>query len=349
MPPRISVIVPARNEARSIEACVRSIFAQGLDSGMEVLVADGGSSDDTARLARSAGATVVENPHGTTPAGLNAALAAAQGSIIVRFDAHGRMPPGYVEASVRALDEEIGAVGVGGWVQVEATGPWGRATGAVLGSRFGIGNARSWRRPRPTQGRVDVDTFPLGCWHAESLRAAGGWDERFLRNQDFELNYRLRTNGGRIIFDPAVWSYYRPRESLGGLARQYWDYGRFKALTVATAPGSLRPRQVAPVLLLATATTAALPTDFARAARGALVAYGLVVTVVAATSRGGWRTVPVLVTIHGVWGAGLLAGLSNLAGRSILSRLRSTWTSLGLSERPSERRRSPPSWQRWLG
>jgi glycosyltransferase involved in cell wall biosynthesis len=323
MRPRISVIVPARNEARNIEDCVRSIFAQRVEGGMEVIVADGGSSDETPNLARSAGATVVANPDRTTPAGLNAALAAALGSIIVRFDAHGRMPPGYVEASVRALEEEIDAAGVGGWVQVEARGPWGRATGAVLGSRFGIGNARSWRRPRPAQGRIDVETFPLGCWPAESLRAVGGWDERFLRNQDYELNYRLRTNGGRIIFDPAVWSYYRPRESLSGLARQYWDYGRFKALTVATAPRSLRPRQVAPVLLLATATTATLPSEFARAARGALVAYGLVVTAVAATSRGGWRTAPVLVTIHGMWGAGLLAGLSNLAVRSIMSRLRS--------------------------
>jgi succinoglycan biosynthesis protein ExoA len=324
MTPRVSVIVPARNEAGTIEACLESILAQRVEGGLEVIVADGRSSDETAELARSLGARVVDNPERTTPAALNAALAAAQGSIVVRFDAHGRMPRGYVEASVKALDEEPGAVGVGGWIEVEANGPWGRAIGAVLGSRFGIGNARSWRRPLPNQGRADVETFPLGSWPAQSLRAVGGWDQRFLRNQDFELNHRLRTNGGRIIFDPAVWSFYRPRESLSGLARQYWDYGRFKALTIATAPESLRPRQVAPVLLLAAATTAALPTEFARAARGGLVAYGLMVTAVAATSRGGWRTVPVLVTIHGVWGAGLLAGLSNLAGRSILSRLRST-------------------------
>jgi glycosyltransferase involved in cell wall biosynthesis len=322
MPPRISVIVPARNEAEHIEDCLRSIFAQEADGGMEVIVADGDSFDETASLARSAGARVVENPDGSTPAGLNAALAAAQGSIIVRFDAHGRMPPGYIDASVRVLEEEVGAVGVGGWIEVEANGPWGRAIGAALGSRFGIGNARSWRRPHPSQGRVDVDTFPLGSWPAESLRALGGWDSRFLRNQDYELNYRLRNNGGRIIFDPAVWSYYRPRETFRGLARQYWDYGRFKALTVWTAPRSIRPRQLAPVLLLATATVAVFPNGFARGARVALAAYGLVLGGVAVTSRGGWRTVPVLATIHGVWGAGLVAGLSSLARRSVLGRIR---------------------------
>ena len=321
MEPRISVIVPARNEASTIEACLRSILAQHVDGGMEVIVADGCSFDETAALARALGAKVVENSARTTPAALNSALAAARGAVIVRFDAHGRMPPGYVQASVKALDEEPGAVGVGGWIQVEASGPWSRAIGAALGSRFGIGNARSWRRPRPEQRRVDVETFPLGCWPTERLRAVGGWDERFLRNQDFELNHRLREDGGRIIFDPAVWSYYRPRESLRALARQYWDYGRFKALTVATAPQSLRPRQVAPVVLLATVGAAALPTGVGTVARVGLAGYGLVLAGVAVKSRGGWRAVPVLVTIHGVWGAGLLVGLTKLAGRSVRGRL----------------------------
>jgi succinoglycan biosynthesis protein ExoA len=290
-----------------------------VEGGLEVIVADGRSSDETAQLARALGATVVDNPAKTTPTALNAALAVARGSIVVRFDAHGRMPPGYVEASVKALDEEEGAVGVGGWIQVEANGPWGRAIGAALGSRFGIGNARSWRRPGPGQGRLDVETFPLGSWPTESLRAVGGWDERFLRNQDYEMNYRLRSRGGRIIFDPAVWSHYRPRESFRGLARQYWDYGRFKALTIATAPRSLHPRQIAPVLLLATTAAAIMPNEVGWLARRTLAGYVLLIGGVAATSRGGWRTAPALMTIHGVWGAGVLAGLAKL-GASALGR-----------------------------
>jgi len=321
MGPRVSVIVPARNEARNIEACIRSILAQRVDGGIEVIVADGNSSDETSRLASSAGAAVVGNPKGSTPAGLNAALAAAQGAIIVRFDAHGRMPPGYVEASVVALEQEAGAVGAGGWVRVEPRGPWGRAIGAALASRFGIGNARSWKVPKPGQARLDVDTFPLGSWPAEKIRAVGGWDERFLRNQDFELNHRLRRSGGRIIFDPAIWSFYRPRESLRAIARQYWDYGRFKALTVATAPQSVRPRQIAPVLLLATATTALLPSGLARPARGVMAVYALVLSGATVKSRSGWRTVVVLATIHGIWGAGLLTGLAQLGARSIHRRL----------------------------
>jgi succinoglycan biosynthesis protein ExoA len=316
-PPRVSVIVPARNEGAHIADCLRSIFAQSVEGGIEVVVADGGSSDDTAAVARAAGATVVTNLEGTTPAGLNAALATARGEIIVRFDAHGKMPPGYVDASVRALDEEPNVAGVGGWIRVEPRGPWGRAIGAALGSRFGIGNARSWKPPKPGQQRADVDTFPLGAWRAETLRAVGGWDERFLRNQDFELNYRLRRSGARIVFDPAVWSFYRPRESLRGIARQYWDYGRFKALTIATAPRSLRPRQTAPLLLIATAIAALLPGRPARVARAGLAGYGVVLFGVTARSRAGWRTPVVLATMHVFWGAGVVVGLARTSIASL--------------------------------
>jgi GT2 family glycosyltransferase len=218
---------------------------------------------------------------GNTPAGFNAALAAAQGEIVVRFDAHGRMSPGYIEASVRALNEEDGAVDVGGWIKVDARGPWGRAIGAALASRAGTGNARSWSAPRAGQAPADVDTVSLGCWPAEALRSAGGWDERFIRNQDYELNYRLRAASGRVTSIRLCGFIYRPRESLRTLARQYWDYGRFKALTLAKSPASLRPRQVAPVALLATAASAVLSTRTARPARLALAAYGLLVTSVA--------------------------------------------------------------------
>jgi succinoglycan biosynthesis protein ExoA len=316
----VSIIIPARNEAAHIEDCLRSVFVQSFDGEIEVIVADGCSSDGTADLARSLGATVVENLQRNTPAGLNAALAAARGEVVVRFDAHGRMPPGYVEASVRALHEEPGAVGAGGWVQVDPKGPWGRAIGTALSSRFGIGNARSWSQPKAGQHRVDVDTFPLGCWRTNELRAASGWDERFVRNQDFELNYRLRRAGGRLVYDPAIWSFYRPRESLRSLARQYWDYGRFKALTLATSPRSLRPRQLAPVALITTATIALLPVRPARSARVTLGAYALVLAAESARKRGGWRTMAALGTIHGVWGAGLLVGSGNIAARSLRSR-----------------------------
>jgi glycosyltransferase involved in cell wall biosynthesis len=310
--PHVSVVVPARNEEQHIAGCVRSILEQEIDGGVEVIVADGRSADRTSELASAAGATVVANPAGTTPAGLNAALEHARGDVVVRFDAHAEMPPGYLAACVGSLDgDRARPLCVGGWRRVAARGPWGRATAAALASRFGVGNPRLWRPPQPTERPVEVDTVALGAWFADDLRALGGWNERYLRNQDFELNHRLRKGGGRVVFDPRVWSIYRPRETPAAIARQYWDYGQFKALMLAEQPRSLRPRQLAPIGLLATLLAAPRFTP----ARAVLGVYGLTLAAVSARSGAGWRTAAALATMHLTWGAGLVVGFAQYAAR----------------------------------
>jgi len=314
--PRVSVIVPARNEEETIEACVRSILEQQVDGGVELLVADGSSTDRTAALARAAGATVVPNPRGITPAGLNAALKRARGDVVVRFDAHAEMPPGYVQACVDALARERGPVCVGGWRRVEARGPWGRAVAAALASRFGVGNPRLWRPPRPGETPTEVETVALGSWPTEELRAVGGWNDDFVRNQDFELNHRLRRTGGRVVFEPRIWSLYRPRESFAAIVRQYWDYGRFKALMLARDPSSLQARQLAPLGLLTTLAATAAPKARPLAAP-AVASYAAMLTVVAARSREGWRTAATLAAMHLTWGAGLVAGFAQLGSRRL--------------------------------
>jgi succinoglycan biosynthesis protein ExoA len=307
--PRVTVIVPARDEAAHIEACVRSILRQQVEGGLEVLVVDGRSTDATAELAREAGAVVLDNEERTIPAALNRALAAARGDVIVRFDAHAEMPDGYVVACLRSLEEER-AANVGGWREVRGEGPWGRALALAFASPVGVGNARIWRPPRPGETRRDVDTVPLGCFPAETLRDAGGWDERLLANEDFDLNHRLRRRGGRVVFDPEIRSVYRPRETLGEIAAQYRRYGRWKAAMLDEAPGSIRPRQLVPPALLLTAVAAVVPSPLARPARAGVVLYAAGLAAETIRVRGGWRLPIVLATMHLAWGGGLLAGLA---------------------------------------
>ena len=314
MSTRVSVIVPARNEAATIEQCVRSILAQDGAGELEVIVVDGSSADGTAELARNAGAVVIENPERTTPAALNHGLAAARADVVLRFDAHSEMAPGYIAACMRALAEEAGAVNVGGWCEVRGRGPWGEAVAAALESPLGVGNPRLWRRPA-ADGRRDVETVPFGCFPTEAVRRAGGWRSDLIRNQDFELNHRLRAAGGRIVFDPEIQFVYLPRESLGALWRQYREFGHWKAIVLARAPSSLRPRQLAPLGLLVTISAAVFPGRQRRPARLALAGY-LVAVAAAATRSGNWRTAPVLVTIHVAWGSGFLASAWRLLVRS---------------------------------
>jgi len=309
MPPDVSVIVPAFNEARHIDACVRSILAQEVDAEVEVLVVDGRSSDGTPDLARAAGARVVDNPDTVIPTALNRGLESARGEIVLRFDAHSEMPPGYISACL-AAHREVESLGtVGGWRAVRASGPWGHALGEALASRLGIGYALRWRRPAPGTDRMEVDTVHFTCAPRRLLLELGGWREDILTNEDFELDYRIRQAGYRVVFDPAVWAIYLPRESLGAIVRQYWRYGRWKAEMLAGAPASLRPRQLAPPALLATLAAAAIPTPLRLPARAALAAYAALVTGAAVRSESGWRLAVLLPAMHLSWGAALVLHL----------------------------------------
>jgi glycosyltransferase involved in cell wall biosynthesis len=313
---RVSVIVPARNEAAYIDACVRSIHAQSVDADLEVIVADGCSSDETAARAAAAGAVVVENPERITPAALNRGLAVASGDVIVRFDAHSEMMPGYIRACLRALDDDPKAVNVGGWCEVRGMGPWGRAVAAALQSPLGVGNPRLWRSPREGEGRRYVETVPFGCFRADALRAAGGWRPDLVRNQDFELNHRLRAAEGRIVFDPSISFVYRPRESLAALSRQYREFGRWKAIMLADAPDSVRARQFAPLLLVATALLTLVPGRTGRISRTGAAVYAGVISLEARRARD-WRVAPVLAAIHLSWGAGFVVGTTHALRRRI--------------------------------
>jgi succinoglycan biosynthesis protein ExoA len=102
---------------------------------------------------------------------------------------------------------------------------------------------------------------------------------------------------------------------LAAIARQYWDYGRFKALMLSEEPRSLRPRQLAPVVLLGVVAAAALPRRLSTPARRAVGLYGLALAGVAARSGAGWRTAAALATIHLTWGAGVLVGIAQHAAR----------------------------------
>jgi succinoglycan biosynthesis protein ExoA len=341
--PRISVIVPALNEAAHIDACVRSILAQDLTDGFEVIVVDGHSSDETAERARAAGATVIENEVPGISASLNAGLAAARGEIVVRFDAHAEMPHGYLAACVRALEEEAGAASVGGWREVRGRGPWGRALGAALSTPFGVGHASIWRRPRARDGRRDVEHVPLGCFRTEVLRRVGGWREDILTNEDYELDHRLRGQGGRIVFDPAIWSVYRPRESLDAIARQYWRYGCWKAVVMSDSPRSIKPRQLVPPTLVGGTVLALSPGRIAARARFALAIYGAVLATAAMRSRGGWRTLPVMATIHYAWGAGMIRSLPRALAARRQRQASSRQTSDAISAQTSSRDRSASS------
>ena len=239
--PSVSIILPVLNEAPQLERCFRAIAAQSYPAVCEVVVADGGSTDETRSIASAfANVLVVENPRRIRPAGLNAAISAADGDIIVRVDARTAIASDYVERCVSAL-ERSGAAIVGGQMRYEAENARQRGVVAAMTSRLGAGPAafrREGGSPR------FVDTVYLGAFRASTIREMGCYDEWSGGNEDAELAWRAQDFGG-VYLDPSIKSFYLGREGLGPLARQFYRYGHNRARTIRKHPGSLSYRQLA--------------------------------------------------------------------------------------------------------
>lgn len=307
----VSVVVPALGAADVVGQALASALSQ--DGVVEVVVAAGDPA--TRAAAGDAGADdprvrVVDNPTGRTPDALNAAIAASTGQVLVRLDAHAELPPGYVATAVEIL-RATGAANVGGAQVPDAERGFARAVACAMRSPAGAGGATY----RVGGAAGPVDTVYLGVFRREALEDVGAFDPRFARNQDAELNLRLRRAGYIVWFEPALQVHYRPRGTVRGLASQYLQYGRWRRLTVRTHPGSIALRQLAPpalilgllvVAVLSVAVGSGIPIGLALATYVAALILAAVVAVPVL------RLVPAtalaLATMHLSWGFGFLLG-----------------------------------------
>ena len=259
--PLVTVIVPCRNEARHLAACLDSILATAYPRDrLEVLIVDGASTDDTRAIAEryaSDSVRVLANPAGTAPAGMNIGIRQASGDIIARMDAHAAYPPEYLPRLVEAL-EMTGADNAGGVLQTlpASRGAVPRAIAAACSHPFGVGNSQF--RIGASTNRW-VDTVAFGCWKRQLFNWLGMFDEELVRNQDDELNHRLLARGGRILLVPTVTAQYYARETLGQVARMFYQYGHYKPLVAKKVGRVMTLRQLAPpALTLGLLITAAL-------------------------------------------------------------------------------------------
>lgn len=305
----VAVVVPARDAAPVVTRAVASALAQ--PQVVEVVVAAGDVATRTAAEAvDDPRVRVVDNPSGRTPDALNAGIAVTGAEVVVRLDAHAELPPGYVATAVDTL-ARTGAANVGGRQVPTAERGVARAVALAMSSPAGAGGAayRTGATPGP------VDTVYLGVFRRTALAAVGGFDPRFTRNQDAELNLRLARAGYLVWFEPTLAVAYQPRSTYRALASQYLQYGRWRRVTAREHPGSLRLRQVAaPALVLGLVAAAALAAVLGRPwllgapLAGYLLAVALAGLVAARRPVVGVLVAVALVVMHLSWGTGFLLG-----------------------------------------
>ena len=255
MPIQVSVIVPCRNEEKTIRLLLEALAQQTFPQAeMEVLIADGLSEDGTRDVIATFQADnpsmrvrVLENPNRIIPAALNVGINAAQGEYILRMDAHAIPKPDYVTRCVEAIQagtaENVGGV----WEIRPQNEHWiARSIAAAAAHPLAVGDA-GYRIGSQTGY---VDTVPFGAFRRELIERIGPFDESLLTNEDYEFNARIRQSGGRIWLDPQIRSVYFARGNLKALAKQYWRYGFWKAQMLKRYPKTLRLRQALPPLFV---------------------------------------------------------------------------------------------------
>jgi glycosyltransferase involved in cell wall biosynthesis len=321
--PLVSIVIPCRNEEGYIARCLDSILAAEYpQERLEILVVDGQSTDRTrvilsTYVAAYPAIALLDNPQGTTPAGLNIGVRAASGDIIIRMDAHVSYPPGYIPSLVTGL-QESGADNVGGVLETVAADDSATAAAIAFGMshRFGVGN--SYFRIG-TRERREVDTVAFGCFRREVFQRIGLFDEELIRNQDDEFNFRLIAAGGRVVLLPNVSCRYFARPALDQLSRMYYQYGYFKPLVARKVGRVMTVRQLVPAFLLIGLVGSAALGVLLPAATAAFwlitLAYTLAVlfcALAAVSSKGlGCAVVLTLVfpILHFSYGAGFLLGV----------------------------------------
>lgn len=315
--PAVSVILPVLNEEPHLEESVSAILSQDYLGIFEVILALGPSRDRTDEIAQALAAgdnrvKLVANPTGKTAAGLNLAVATSNNPIIVRVDGHAKIPNNYLSLAVEIL-RSSGAVNVGGVMAAEGVTNFEIAVARAMRSALGVGSSRFH-----TGGEAgEVDTVYLGAFRREAITAVGGFDERYTRAQDWELNHRLRKNGGKIYFDPRLQVTYRPRPNLRKLAKQYFQYGRWRRVVSRSHSGTINLRYLAPPFtLIATLISLFLglfinPIFYLPAA---IYGFFLLISsvLIAKSVREFISLLAIIPTMHFAWGAGFITSTKAL-------------------------------------
>jgi len=350
----ISIIIPCRNEEKYIEQCLRSVVAFEVPPGYEteILVLDGRSDDATReitlRLAREyPSIRLLDNPGLIQSCALNQGIRLARGEWILRLDAHSRYGPEYLrlcwETAQRTGAENIGGLFI---TQPGGNGPQAYLVQALTTHRFGVGNAGF--RIGATEG--SVDTVPYGFFPRRVFEKLGGFDERLVRHQDYELNRRIIAAGGKIWLNPAIHVFYFNQPTLAAFYRkQFFKEAPFNpycwylapyafayrhAITGAFAAGIIGGCVLGPVFPRLGAVFA-----------GVMALYGVLAIVSAAQQALRYRRPSHLLWLpfcffgfHFIHGLGVLKGLFNLAvGAEPVQRVHEPWPGAG------RRRAWPPA------
>ena len=331
----VSFVMPVRNEEEYIRASLQSLVNQNYALGeSEILVVDGRSSDRTREIIEEIRlqhpqVRCLDNPAGIVPTAMNIGIRASRGKVIIRADGHTVYPSDYAANCVRHL-EQTGADNVGGpCVTVAANASFGaRLVAAVLSSPFGVGNSKF----RTSDEEGFVDTVPFGAFRREIFNRVGMFNEKLVRNQDNELNARIRKAGGKIYLTPALTTHYHPAKKFRSLLKYAFKTSQWHIFTLRENRSSMSLRHLAPgmfLVFLLLSCSASLVSSIARALLISILCLYILAGFyfsLRANSEGNWDVALArpfaALCFHLAYGVGTLFGLRYVFRQPSISPIR---------------------------
>jgi glycosyltransferase involved in cell wall biosynthesis len=319
--------MPVLNEEKYLESSVRAVFNQNYPGSLRLILAIGPCADNTLKVANELvrhykSLKIINSPTGRTPESLNLAIAECNEDYVVRVDAHSELSEKYIETAISTIIK-TGADNVGGIMAAQGITPFECAVATAMTSSLGVGNAAFH-----TGGKEGpAESVYLGVFRKSALDRVGGYDNKFTRAQDWEMNHRIRLSGGLIWFSPELKVTYRPRSNPIKLAKQYFQYGTWRRTVMREHPETVKRKTALryfapPVSLLGTifglivGYIGLLKENFlvlGLLAPGTYLLFTIISSIILSKrAKSSTFLLPIALTImHFSWGSGFLIGRFN--------------------------------------
>ncbi len=246
----VSVVIPTLNEEKHISKCIESILNSTYED-LEILVVDGGSKDRTVEIvSKYEKVKILKNPFRYTPDGLNIGIQNSKGKYIFLAGAHSSFDEKYIEECVKRLEEGECDV-AGGVLKTLPRNDTAKAKAIAntLQNIFGFGASKFRIAKNECQDQY-VDTVAYGIYKKEIFENVGLFNTMLIRNQDIDMNYRIKRAGYKVMLVPSVKAYYYAQDNFRDFFKNNYQNGFWVILSTRYTKRAFSQRHLTPMFFV---------------------------------------------------------------------------------------------------